>query len=170
MSKESLNTALHQPRTKTPEQALSSLMRQCARAEKCSGDALRLMRRWGVSDVDANKILDRLRRERFIDDGRYAAAYVRDKMRFSGWGERKIRAALRTKGIATHIIDLALGELEEVDNSSRLEEIVRKKAAKTTARDLYELKGKLVRFGMSRGFDLDDVIAATERVLREREP
>ncbi|MEG1612521.1 MAG: RecX family transcriptional regulator, partial [Alistipes sp.] len=35
-------------RPKTPEQALTSLMRLCARAEKSSGDALRLMRTWGV--------------------------------------------------------------------------------------------------------------------------
>ena len=159
----------YKPRTKTPEQALSSLMRQCARAEKCSGDALRLMRRWGVSEADARKVLERLLRERFIDDGRYAAAFVRDKMRFSGWGERKIRMALRTKGVATQHIDAALGELESVDNSRRLEEMLRKKAAKTTARDLYDLKGKLVRFGMSRGFELEDVLAATDQVLRERE-
>ena len=145
-------------------------MRQCARAEKCSGDALRLMRRWGVSESDARKVLERLLRERFIDDGRYAAAFVRDKMRFSGWGERKIRMALRTKGVATQHIDAALGELESVDNSRRLEEMLRKKAAKTSARDLYDLKGKLVRFGMSRGFELEDVLAATDQVLREREP
>lgn len=168
MPQESLNSRA--PRTKTPEQALSSLMRQCARAEKCSGDALRLMRRWGVSESDARKVLERLLRERFIDDGRYAAAFVRDKMRFSGWGERKIRMALRTKGVATQHIDAALGELESVDNSRRLEEMLRKKAAKTTARDLYDLKGKLVRFGMSRGFELEDVLAATDQVLREREP
>lgn len=168
MPQESLNSRV--PRTKTPEQALSSLMRQCARAEKCSGDALRLMRRWGVSESDARKVLERLLRERFIDDGRYAAAFVRDKMRFSGWGERKIRMALRAKGVAAQHIDAALGELESVDNSRRLEEMLRKKAAKTTARDLYDLKGKLVRFGMSRGFELDDVLAATDQVLREREP
>ena len=168
MPQESLKNC-RAPRTKTPEQALSSLMRQCARAEKCSGDALRLMRRWGVSEADARKVLERLLRERFIDDGRYAAAFVRDKMRFSGWGERKIRMALRTKGVATQHIDAALGELESVDNSRRLEEMLRKKAAKTTARDLYDLKGKLVRFGMSRGFELEDVLAATDQVLRERE-
>lgn len=168
MPQEPLNSRV--PRTKTPEQALSSLMRQCARAEKCSGDALRLMRRWGVSEADARKVLERLLRERFIDDGRYAAAFVRDKMRFSGWGERKIRMALRTKGVAAQHIDVALGELESVDNSRRLEEMLRKKAAKTTARDLYDLKGKLVRFGMSRGFELEDVLVATDQVLREREP
>lgn len=160
---------LKTPRTKTPEQALLSLMRTCARAEKCSSDAVRSMRRWGLSEEDIKEVLCRLVRERFIDDGRYAAAYVREKMRFSGWGERKIRAALRAKSIASRTIDEAMSQLVPEDNAERLRDMLQKKAAKTTARDLYDLKGKLVRFGMSRGFDLDDVLEATEQILRERE-
>lgn len=157
------------PRTKSPEQALSSLMRICARAEKCSSDALRSMRRWGLSDADARVVLERLIRERFIDDGRYAAAYVREKMRFSGWGERKIRASLRAKAIAPKIIDEAMCQMVPEDNASRLRDMLQKKAAKTTARDLYDLKGKLVRFAVGRGFDLDDVLEVVEEIIRVRE-
>lgn len=145
------------------------LMRQCARAERCSADALGSMRRWGLSDEDARKVLDRLLRERFIDDGRYAAAYVREKSRLSGWGARKIAASLRAKRVAPKVIEEALGQLSSEDTASRLEALLRNKAAKTTARDTYQLKGKIVRFGISRGFDLDDVLAATERILRESE-
>lgn len=156
------------PRTKTPEQALSSLMRLCARAEKCSGDALRLMRRWGLSDTDAQGVLARLVRERFIDDRRYAEAYVREKVRFSGWGAHKIRASLRAKSVAPAIVEAALAEFAPSDNNrERLSEMIRKKAAKTYYKDAYDLKAKLVRFGMSRGFDLDDVLAATEEFLAE---
>ena len=159
-----------QPRTKSPEQALAALMRQCARMEKCSHDALTSMRRWGVAEEEARGVLARLQRERFIDDGRYAAAYVREKMRFSGWGERKIAAALRAKRIEPHLIAEALEQLSPEDSADRLEEMIAKKAAKVTYRDLYDLKNKLIRFGMSRGFDLDDVLSATERVLRSLEP
>ena len=156
------------PRTKTPEQALSSLMRLCARAEKCSGDALRLMRRWGLSDADAQGVLARLVRERFIDDRRYAEAYVREKVRFSGWGAHKIRASLRAKSVAPAIVEAALAEFApSYNNRERLLEMIRKKAAKTSYKDAYDLKAKLVRFGMSRGFDLDDVLAATEEFLAE---
>lgn len=157
------------PRTKTPEQALASLMRTCARAEKCSSDALRSMRRWGLSDTDARGLLERLIKERFIDDGRYAAAYVREKMRFSGWGERKIRAALRAKAIAPKIIDEAMSQMVPEDNTARLRDMLQKKAAKTTSRDLYDLKGKLVRFAVGRGFDLDDVLDVVEEIIRARE-
>lgn len=157
------------PRTKSPEQALSSLMRTCARAEKCSSDALRSMCRWGLSDTDARGVLERLKRERFIDDGRYAAAYVREKMRFSGWGERKIRAALRAKSIAPKIIDEAMSQMVPEDNTARLRDMLQKKAVKTTSRDLYDLKGKLVRFAIGRGFDLEDVLEVVEEIIRARE-
>ena len=74
-------------RTKTPEQALAQLMRLCARAEKSESDARRLMRGWGLDDRAAAEVLDRLVHDRFIDDARYAGAFVREKMRLSGWGE-----------------------------------------------------------------------------------
>lgn len=144
-------------------------MRQCARAERCSGDALRLMRRWGVADVEARKILERLIRERFIDDSRYAAAFVREKSRLGGWGGRKIAAALRAKSVASDVIDEALQQLSPEDDSARLEELLRKKAARTTARDAYDLKVKLIRFGASRGFSLEKVIDLASQIANAEE-
>ena len=47
-------------RDKTPEQALASLMRLCAKAERSSGDALRLMRTWGVAQEAQQKVLREL--------------------------------------------------------------------------------------------------------------
>ena len=76
-------------RAKTPEQALAALMRLCARAEKSQDDARRLMRGWGLAEREGEQVLARLVRDRFIDDGRYAEAFVRDKLRLSGWGEYK---------------------------------------------------------------------------------
>lgn len=157
------------PRTKTPDQALTSLMRQCARAERCSEDALRLMRRWGVAEGDARQILERLVRERFIDDQRYADAYVREKSRFAGWGARKISQALRVKKIPSEIIKQSLTQIDEAESNASLAALIERKASRTPHKDLWDLRGKLMRFGLSRGFDYDDVTAAIEQCLRERE-
>ena len=93
-------------RAKTPEQALAALMRLCARAEKSQDDARRLMRGWGLAEREGEQVLARLVRDRFIDDGRYAEAFVRDKLRLSGWGEYKIRTALQRKRIDRELIDI----------------------------------------------------------------
>ena len=108
------------PRTKTPEQALAALMRLCARAERSEEDARRLMTRWGVAPADRERVLERLRRDRFIDDARYAEAFVREKINLSGWGARKIADALHRKRIARETIERALAALDAGTARERL--------------------------------------------------
>ena len=159
------------PRTKTPEQALAALMRLCARAERSEEDARRLMTRWGVAPADRERVLERLRRDRFIDDARYAEAFVRDKIRLSGWGARKIRTSLRLKGIAAAIIDEALARLDPANQSERLRTQLEKKLRLTRYKDTYDLKTKLIRYGLSLGYDYDAVLdAAGELIQTNDEP
>ena len=55
-------------RDKPPEQAYAALIRLCARSEKSSGDALRLMQRWGVQPSARQGVLQKLLADRFIDE------------------------------------------------------------------------------------------------------
>ena len=73
-------------RTKTPEQALRMLMYRCAKSEVAVSDARRSLVRWGVAEADRQRIVDTLLRERFIDERRYAEAYVREKTGLIRWG------------------------------------------------------------------------------------
>lgn len=154
---------------KSREQALSSLMRLCAGAEKCEADALRLMRGWGVTPEEAAEVLERLIRERFIDNSRYAAAFVRDKMLLSGWGVYKIRAALSAKGIARDIIEQAVQENAAPDMEERLRPLLERKAARTRHDTAQELKVKLIRYGLSQGYDYPTVTACVRQLIKEEE-
>lgn len=157
-------------KTKTPEQALAALMRLCARAEKSAGDARRLMHGWGVAPADAEKVLARLVRERFIDDRRYAEAFVREKLRLSGWGEYKLRTALQRKGIARELIDEALGQIDRSGMAERLAERLARKARTTRAASPYDLKTKLIRYGLSLGYDYETVLGAVAQQLNLTDP
>ena len=145
-------------RTKSPEQALASLMRLCARAEKCESDARRLLRGWGIGEEEASRIVERLIRDRFIDDGRYAAAFVREKLRLSGWGEYKIRAALTRKGIDRALIDRELAGFDREGMHERLQAQLARKARTVRQAAPRELKAKLIRYGLSLGYDYGTVI------------
>ena len=154
------------PRTKTPQQALQSLMRLCARSEHSSGDALRLMKRWGVVDDEARKVLARLHTERFIDDARYAEAFVRDKLNLSGWGAYKIKSALRTKGLSREIIEeVVTPMIDDTDMSERLEEIMRRRMRTLKYSSPYDAKTKLIRFAASRGYEIDQAIEAASKIV-----
>ena len=157
-----------QVKTKSPEQALASLMRLCSRAEKSSGDARRLMARWGVAVAERDGVLAKLIEMRFIDDSRFAAAYVRDRSRFGGWGTYKIRAGLKAKGVAEEIINEALAQLTDKNSEEQLLRQVERKAPKIKAANDYELKTKLIRFALSRGFEYDTVLAVVEQFMKDR--
>ena len=154
---------------KSAQQALQSLMRLCARSEKSSGDALRLMQQWQVPQAERQGVLERLVKERFIDDGRYAEAYVREKSRLSGWGARKIAMQLRQKGVSQAIIDEALRQLDSNVELPRLVEKLRRKIRTTKYTSDYELRGKLMRYALSLGFDYDIAQRAVEDSLVEQD-
>ena len=154
-------------RPKTAEQALASLMRLCARAERSSGDAMRLMATWMVPEGDRQGVLLRLIKDRFIDDSRYAEAFVREKSNLSAWGEYKIRATLRRKGIADEIINSALQQMPTEQNIERLTERLKRKMRTIKYDTTYQLKTKLIRHALSLGFTMDDVLKCVEEVMRD---
>lgn len=101
-------------------------------------------------------------KDRFIDDGRYAEAYVREKSRLSGWGARKIAMQLRQKGVNQSVIAEALKQLDSDAELPRLVEKLRRKARTTKYSSDYELRGKLLRYALSLGFDYDMAQHAVE--------
>lgn len=153
-------------RTKTAEQALVSLMNLCAKSEKCSADARRLMRGWGVSVADAERVLQRLVAERFIDDSRYAEAFVREKINLSGWGVHKIKATLRQKGIGTEIISSALEQCSGVDMAERLTTLLTRKLRTVKAKNSADLRAKLLRYAAGQGYDFSTAKEAVESLVK----
>lgn len=154
-------------RAKGPDEALVALMRLCARAEKSSGDALRLMRAWGVEERARDGVLRELKARRFIDDVRFAEAFVREKTRLDGWGVHKIRAALLRKGIAATTADAALGQVDRAAAAERLAAQLTRKMRTTKYATPYELKGKLMRYGLSLGYDYEAVADAASRLIKD---
>ena len=160
---------IRKKKVKTPEQALAALMRLCARAEKSQEDARRLMRGWGLAERDAEGVLAKLVRDRLIDDARYAGAFVREKLRLSGWGEYKIRTALQRKRIDRALTDAALAEADRSGMDERLRRQLERKARTAKYSTQYELKTKLIRYGLSLGYDYETVVEAASGLVTDTE-
>ena len=85
------------------------------------------MQGWNLPQTDIEDIVRRLVAEHFIDELRYAQFYVRDKVRFSQWGQNKIKYFLRAKGIPADCIAAALFELSNDDYETSMESVVKAK-------------------------------------------
>lgn len=111
-------------------------------------------------------VLDQLVEQNYVDDLRYASAFARDKSAIAGWGEVKIRYMLAAKGISRDIISEALAEIDEQKACGRLEKLISNKARSLTGDP--QIRMKLLRFGLGRGYSYDEVSSVVEQLLRNQ--
>ena len=137
------------------QQAFSRLASLCARREYCQHDMLEKMRQWGLSEEDQAKVMQQLAEGRYVDDERFTRAFVNDKVRYGKWGRRKIEQALWVKrmdeGIASNVLD----EVDDEEYLAVLRPLVKQKLHTTRADSDYELRMKVMKFALSRGFTMD---------------
>ena len=140
---------------KTEQEAYLQLAALCAQAEHCQWEMLEKMRRWELPEEEQARVMQRLVSERYVDDERYARAFVKDKVRYNKWGRRKVEQALWQKHIDDDIRQRVLDEVEDDEYLAVLRPLLKQKRKSTMAASDYELNQKLVRFALSRGFTFD---------------
>jgi len=131
----------------------------CSRSEKCTSEILEKLKLYGLSVEESLPVIKQLKAEKYLDDERFARAYVKDKFRFNHWGKQKIEFMLRSKKISQEILELAFEEIVEDDYSEGLLKLISDKAISVKAKDKYDKRNKLMRFALSRGFDSNKVYA-----------
>ncbi len=139
----------------TEQEAYLQLATLCAQAEHCEQEMRDKMKRWEIDETVQNRIIDRLVKERYIDNERYARAFVKDKIRYNKWGRRKVQQALWMKRIDNDIQQRVLDEIDEKEYLDVLHPLLKQKRKSTKAANDYELNQKLVRFALGRGFTFD---------------
>lgn len=137
----------------TYEMALQRLSALCASAEHCEYEMTEKMRKWEVEESDCERIMEYLRKAKFVDDERYARAFVKDKIKYNKWGRRKVEQGLWAKQIAEDIRQRVLDEVDESQYKSVLTDLLKSKRRSIKAANDYEMNRKLIKFALSRGFD-----------------
>jgi regulatory protein len=139
----------------TEQEAYLQLAALCAQAEHCQQEMRDKMRRWETAPEVQERVIARLMKERFIDDERYARAFVKDKIRYNKWGRRKVQQGLWMKHIDDDIQQRVLDEVDDAEYLAVLKPLLKQKAKSIKAENDYELTQKLVRFALGRGFTYD---------------
>ena len=135
--------------------ALQRAAALCSSQEQCSSHIRTKLNNWKVSDEDADKIIELLKKEKFLDDARYATFYIRDKYRFNGWGRIKLTVMLRQKEIPAPLIEEALSQIDPEHYRQTCERLISDKSATLKESNPFKRKGKLFRYAAQRGFESD---------------
>ncbi len=146
------------------EKELQRLEALCARSEQCESEILGKLRRRGLCASDAARVLESLKSRRFVDNARYASAFVRDKYRFMRWGRRKIAYALSAKGVSQADIEAAMDEIDADEYRTILAGLISARA-RVMGDEAYTYEGRtrLFRMAASRGYEADEIAAMVKK-------
>jgi regulatory protein len=120
---------------------------------------------WPSEVID--RVLERLAREKLLDDAGFAAAWVETRSMSRPRGGRALRQELRHKGIDREAIDAALPDAEqELENAVAA---VQPKVQRWANLDERERRTKVLEFLQRRGFNYSTARAALQRLEEEQD-
>lgn len=141
--------------TMTEQEAYLRLAALCAQAEHCEYEMQEKMHRWEIADDAQARVMQRLITERYVDDERFARAFANDKVKYNKWGRRKVEQAMWLKHIAEDIRQRVLDSIDDEEYIAILRPLLQQKRRSVKARNDYELRQKLIKFAIGRGFTMD---------------
>lgn len=121
----------------------------CAKSEHCAADVRRKLYEWGAPAEIFESIEQKLYANDFLNDARFCAAYVHDKVAYQGWGRLKIQAGLRALDLPESEIRKSLDEIDEKQYKSNLQALFKQRKS--------DSEEKRLRFLMQRGFTYDEI-------------
>lgn len=157
---------MNKPDTPNPARALVRAMSICADSEQACGDIEAKLRQWGLSPEDVAGIMARLYNDGYLNDERYARAFVHDRFTFTGWGRIKIAYQLKQKGIPDEHIATAMTTIDEEAYRQRLVKLLRAKWPRVKDREPRAAWAAMMRYATSRGYETAIASECVKQVTR----
>lgn len=146
-------------KTYTPRQAKLKAESYCAYQERAQQEVRDKLYEWGLYPNEVEQIVSELISDNFLNEERFAKAFVSGKFRMKGWGKIKIKQHLKAKRVSEPLIKIALREIDLDDYEQKLEELIAKKRSEFGEKLSLADKAKIVRYIQSKGYENDLIFA-----------
>lgn len=138
----------------TKQQALEKIKWYCANQERCHTEVRRKLYQWGLFSNEVEEVLSTLITENFVDELRFAEAYVSGKIRIKHWGRNKIKAGLVQLQISKQCISKAMASIDEEAYLQNLQNLAKQKTNLLDEKlNSYERNAKIARFLQGKGYE-----------------
>lgn len=141
------------PQQSTKEIALTRMMDYCAYQERCHSEVRSKLIEIGITGYDVDELISVLITEGFLNEERYARAFVKGKFNQLQWGRIKIRKGLSEKRVSPYCIEKGMEEIDEDAYLATLEELATRKWKKLKDKNPYTRRQKLARFLVQKGYE-----------------
>ena len=136
--------------------ALKKILHYCDYQDRCKKEIFAKLNTFELADNDKDFIVEFLQDEGYINDERYCRSYVKSKLNLKKWGVNKIKISLISKGVDRDIIDAVVSEIDQDSYREELIKLLENK--KINESDPYKRKAKLIRYAVSKGYSINDVM------------
>jgi regulatory protein len=136
--------------------ALKKILHYCDYQDRCKKEIFTKLNSFELTDYDRDFIINFLNDEGYINDERYCRSYVKSKLSLKKWGVNKIKISLISKGVDRAIIDSVVSEIDQDSYKEELIKLLENK--KINESDPYKRKAKLIRYAVSKGYSISDVM------------
>ena len=136
----------------------------CAYQERCDQEIRIKLRSWSMDPEHIDILIADLIKNNFLNEERFAEAYVSGKFRIKKWGRVKIRQHLKQKNISAYSINKALATIDDEEYMKTIHDLLESKSRLIKAppargsragKDKWDRMNKLKRFLASKGYETE---------------
>lgn len=140
-------------KTYTVEEAKRALESFCAYQERCHKEVVSKLIAMHMIPEARDVVIGHLIEHNFLNETRFAKAFVLGKFRIKKWGRIRLTRELKFRDISTYNINLALKELSDDTYLAAFHDLAEKKAASIRESHPLKKKKKLADYLLYRGWE-----------------
>lgn len=120
----------------------------------------------GISSAVIDKVIERLRQNKLVNDDQFAQAWVENRSTFRPRSRKALQYEMRQKGVSPSAISQALANLETNEEELAYQAAL-KQSRKLNHLERMEFRRKLSGFLARRGFGYETIAPVVEKVWKE---
>jgi regulatory protein len=140
-------------KTYTVDEALAKLQRYCAYQDRCHKEVAQKLKDMQMIPQASEQIIMTLIEENFLNEERFAMAFVRGKFKIKKWGRRRLIFELKQRNISNYLVNKALGQISDMEYKTTFEALAHKKANSFKGGSVLKKKKKLADYLLYRGWE-----------------
>jgi regulatory protein len=133
-------------------EAKSKIKAYCDYQERCHQEVRTKLLSFGIRGMDLEELIIELIEKNYLNEQRFAKAFVRGKFNYKKWGIQKIQMHLKMKNISPHCIKIALKEIDRDVYLQTLDQLIEKKT-----QQMGKNQQKMMRYLVPKGYSFQDI-------------
>ncbi|WP_299225295.1 regulatory protein RecX [uncultured Psychroserpens sp.] len=140
-------------KTYTVDEARKRMERYCVYQERCHKEVHQKLYEMRMIPEARDQIVVHLIKHNFLNEERYAKAFVNGKFRIKKWGRQRLKLELKRKDISKINIATALKEIRDEEYHKTLDAIAEKRLIVIKESNRQKKRKKLADFLLYRGWE-----------------